>query len=60
MMNNTPAQRRSIDARIAEGMEDFKKGRFYGTFKTADEMIASMQSNLKRRATAKKNKTHVR
>jgi len=52
----TPAQRRFIDARIAEGMEDFKKGRFYGPFRTADEMIASMQSNLKRRATAKKNK----
>ena len=48
----TPAQRRFIDAHIAEGMEDFKKGRFYGPFKTADEMIASMQSNLKRRAAA--------
>jgi len=50
----TPAQRRFIDARIAEGMEDFKKGRFYGPFKTADEMIASMESNLKRRAATKK------
>jgi len=55
----TPAHRRFIDARVAEGMEDFKKGRFYGPFKTADEMIASMQSHLKRRA-AKKNKPHTR
>ena len=55
-----PAHRRFIDARIAEGMEDFKKGRFYGPFKTADEMIASMQSNLKRRAAAKKNKRNAR
>ena len=56
----TPAQRRFVDARIPEGLEDFKKGRFYGPFKTADEMIASMQSNLKRRAAAKKKKPHAR
>jgi predicted transcriptional regulator len=52
----TPSQRRLIDARIAEGLEDFRKGRFYGPFETADEAIASMKANLKRSAVAKKAK----
>ena len=49
----TPAQRRLIDARIAEGLDDFRKGRFYGPFDTAGETIASMKANLKRRAAPK-------
>jgi AbrB family looped-hinge helix DNA binding protein len=49
----TPAQRRVIDARLAESKEDLKKGRTYGPFNTADEMIASMQANLKKGAVAK-------
>ena len=53
----TPEQRRIIDARIAEGLEDFKKGRFYGPFRTADETIASMKSNLRRLAGGKKGKS---
>jgi predicted transcriptional regulator len=52
----TPAQRRFIDARIAAGLEDFRKGRFHGPFDTAEEAIASMKTNLKRRAVAKKAK----
>jgi hypothetical protein len=49
----TPAQRRVIDARLAESKEDLKKGHRYGPFNTADEMIASMQANLKKGAVAK-------
>ena len=56
----TPAQRRFIDARIAEGLEEFKKGRFYGPFNAADEAIASIKSNLKQRARAKKATSGVR
>ncbi len=42
----TPEQRRIVDAGIAEGMEDFRRGRFYGPFETADEAISSIQANL--------------
>jgi AbrB family looped-hinge helix DNA binding protein len=56
----TPAQRRFIDSRIAEGLDDFKKGRFYGPFNTADATIASIKANLKKRAAAKKAKSSVR
>ena len=48
----TPAQRKSIDAQLAKAM----KGRTHGPFETADEMIAHMQGELKKRATAKKSK----
>ena len=46
----TPAQRRVIDARLAKGLEDVKKGRNVGPFHTADAMIASMNRELKKRA----------
>jgi AbrB family looped-hinge helix DNA binding protein len=49
----TTAQRRAIDARLAESKEDLKRGRTHGPFNTADEMIASMQANLRKRAVAK-------
>jgi AbrB family looped-hinge helix DNA binding protein len=52
----TPAQRRVIDARLAESAEDFKKGRGFGPFDTADEMIVHMKAQLKKRAAAKKTK----
>ena len=52
----TPAQRRIIDARLAESEDEFKKGRTYGPFNTADEMIAHMKSELKKRGPAKKTK----
>ena len=52
----TPAQRRIIDARLAESDEDFRKGRTAGPFSSAAEMIAHMKSELKKRATAKKPK----
>jgi bifunctional DNA-binding transcriptional regulator/antitoxin component of YhaV-PrlF toxin-antitoxin module len=48
----TPAQRRVIDAQLDEA----EKGPFHGPFNTAAEMIAHMQSQLRKRATAKKAK----
>ena len=43
----TPEQRRIIDARLAESEDDLKKGRTFGPFHTADEMIASMKHQLR-------------
>ena len=45
-----------IAGRIEEGLEDIRKGRTYGPFDTADEMIDSLQRNLKDRVKAKKTK----
>jgi bifunctional DNA-binding transcriptional regulator/antitoxin component of YhaV-PrlF toxin-antitoxin module len=50
----TPAQRRVIDARLAEGLTDIKAGRTFGPFNNADEMITHMKSRLKKKATTKK------
>lgn len=47
----TPAQRRVIDAQLAEA----RKGPFHGPFATADEMIAHVKAELKKRAAAKKS-----
>ena len=55
----TPEQRRVIDARLAEGLADIKAGRTFGPFKTADEMIASMKHQLRKRAAAKRAKRSV-
>lgn len=45
-----------IDRRIDEGLEDIRKGRTYGPFDTAQEMIESLQRNIKVRAKAKKHR----
>jgi len=45
----TPPQRRIINARIAEGMEDFRKGRFHGPF-TGQEAVRFLKSQVKRPA----------
>ena len=37
-----------IDRGIAESLEDFKRGRSYGPFDTAEEMIASLHANKPR------------
>jgi hypothetical protein len=42
----TPEQRRGIDAQLDEA----EKGPIRGPFNTAEEMIADMKSQLKRRA----------
>src|SRR5258708_39473765 len=52
----TAEQRAVIDAQLAEGLEDLRKGRTAGPFNTADEMIAHMKGELKQRAAAKKPK----
>ncbi len=39
----TPKQKAIIDKGLAEALDDIKKGRTYGPFDTAEEMIASLQ-----------------
>lgn len=48
----TPQQRRSIDAQLDKA----EKGPFFGPFNTADEMIAHMKRELKKRAALKRSK----
>jgi len=45
--DNTPAQRRIIDAQIAEGLDDIRKGRVSPRFETVDEMLASLKGSLR-------------
>jgi len=52
----TPAQRRIIDAQLAEGLADIKAGRTFGPFNSADEMIAHMKAQLKKKVTVPKAK----
>jgi bifunctional DNA-binding transcriptional regulator/antitoxin component of YhaV-PrlF toxin-antitoxin module len=52
----TPEQRRMIDARLAEGLADIKAGRTFGPFDSADQMIAHMKKQVKKRAVAAKTK----
>ena len=52
----TPAQRRIIDARLAESEQDLKNGRTFGPFNTAGEMIADIKARLRKGARAKKTK----
>jgi len=40
----TAAQRQVIDRGIAKGLEEIRKGRFHGPFKTAGAAIAHLQS----------------
>ena len=39
----SPAQRRIIDAQLADGLDDIVKGRVSRRFDTADEMLASLK-----------------
>ena len=41
-MNETPQQRRVIDAQVAEGLEDIRKGSVSPIFDTVEEMLASL------------------
>ena len=43
-----------VDRQIAESERDYKEGRYYGPFGTAEEMIASLQHELKKRARKKR------
>ena len=51
----TSAQRRIIDARLAQADDDLCKGRTYGPFKNASEMITSMKAELRKRTVAKRH-----
>jgi hypothetical protein len=51
----TPEQRKIVDAELAKGLEDVRMGRTVGPFDTAEEMIASMKSELKKRSASRKN-----
>jgi AbrB family looped-hinge helix DNA binding protein len=52
----TLTPRSLIDRRIEEGLEDIRGGRTYGPFDTADQMIDSLQRNMKERTKARKTK----
>ena len=56
----TPAQRRVIDARLANSEADIKHGRVYGPFDTAEEMGASIEANIKKLRAAKRKVTPAR
>ena len=45
----TPAQRRTIDARLAEGLEDIKQGRVHGPFSTHAELRACLHGKTKKK-----------
>ncbi len=49
----TPAERRVIDARLAEA----RKGPYYGPFKTADEAITFLGKEIRNRKAAKRKTT---
>jgi AbrB family looped-hinge helix DNA binding protein len=51
----TPEQRRVIDARIAEGLDDVKHGRVHGPFDTHEEFIASLHKEAKKLKAKKVN-----
>jgi AbrB family looped-hinge helix DNA binding protein len=38
----TPAQKATIDARLAEGLRDLQEGRVYGPFESVDAMVQSL------------------
>ena len=38
-----------IDQRLAQSFNDYKEGRTYGPFETADDLVASLKNNLKKR-----------
>ena len=46
----TPEQRRQLDAALAEGLEDVKKGRLHGPFETHEEMIAFLHGRARKAA----------
>lgn len=55
-----PQERRMVDARLAEADEDIRRGRVYGPFNTAEEMAASVETNVKKLRAAKKKPNRLR
>jgi bifunctional DNA-binding transcriptional regulator/antitoxin component of YhaV-PrlF toxin-antitoxin module len=56
----TPAERRAIERGIAASEKQYAAGKSYGPFGTVAEAIASIDENLRKRATAKKRKSSGR
>ncbi|HUS07845.1 MAG TPA: AbrB/MazE/SpoVT family DNA-binding domain-containing protein [Bryobacteraceae bacterium] len=56
----TPAQRRTVDARLAEGLADVKAGRVHGPFGTHGEMMAFLnkESTPRKRTIPRKKLSH--
>jgi AbrB family looped-hinge helix DNA binding protein len=52
----TPAQRRVIDAELAEGLADIKAGRVSKAFDTAEEFIADLHKSSAKLEAKKKTK----
>jgi len=50
----TPAS--LVEQRLNEGLDDIKNRRTYGPFESADELIESLEGNLKKRASLRKPK----
>ena len=44
----TPAQRRLVDARLAESLEQAKRGQTYGPFESHEEMITFLHGEAKK------------
>ena len=45
LTEGTPEQRRVIDAQLAEGLDDIRKGRVSPRFDSVEEMLASLKGN---------------
>lgn len=52
----TPAQRRVIDARLAEAEDDIKHGRVHGPFETHEAMMAFLRKGVGKRCAQKPNR----
>lgn len=46
-----------VDRGIAESLEDFKKGRSYGPFASAEEMSASLRANTRKMRASKSKRS---
>src|SRR3989338_7344231 len=46
-----------LEKRLAEGLEDIRRGQVYGPFNSAKELIADLHRRTKKRTSAGKNKT---
>ncbi len=53
----TLAPKSVIDKGIAESLEDFRNGRYYGPFNTAEEMAASLRANVRKLRARRRNRS---
>lgn len=56
----TPAHRRIVDAQLAEGLADIRKGRVSPKFNTVDEMLASLKAGRAKTAPRRQRKARGR